>query len=196
MRGWNHCPARWRRALLEACLVAVVGSGCGLVPRDGGGAPQRTMPPGDRYLAAPTTNAAEGDVREATELKDVREIVLERDGDGQPRGVRVRVLREGRIEYTRTGHARFRTEDETHWAVLEPGEFDALVQLLQAQRVATLAEVYHDPEIAGGAWGQLRVTLADGELQVWWRATHRPDAVLPIEEAILALGRRALGAAR
>lgn len=124
-------------------------------------------------------------------LHDVTEIVLERDGQGQPQGLRVRLGRDGRIEHTRTGHARFGTADEIRSATLSAEEFEALVQLLHHQRFAALQPVYDDPETAGGAWALLRVTHAHGQAEVWWRASQRPTAVQPVEAAVMALGRRA-----
>jgi hypothetical protein len=124
-------------------------------------------------------------------MQDVREIVLERDGEGPPHGLRLRLGADGRIEHTRTGHARLGTEDRVQTATLSAQEFQALVQLLQAQRFETLDPVYDDPETAGGGWALLRVTHAQGQTQVWWRAGHRPTAVQPLEAAVLELGRRA-----
>jgi hypothetical protein len=124
-------------------------------------------------------------------MRDVQEIVLERDGEGQPHGLRLRLGTDGRIEHTRTGHARFGTEDVVRTATLSAQEFQALVRLLQAQRFETLDPVYDDPETAGGGWALLRVTHPEGQTQVWWRAGHRPTAVQPLEAAVLELGRRA-----
>jgi len=158
-----------------------------------------TRSPPPAWPAPPGAHTAESPLAKTPDTPDtlqgpfhgVTEIVLERNGEGQPQGLRVRLGRDGRIEHTRTGHARFGTADETRTAALSAGEFEALVQLLRRQRFSALQPVYDDPETAGGAWALLRVTHAHGQAEVWWRAGQRPAAVQPIEAAVLALGRRA-----
>jgi hypothetical protein len=110
--------------------------------------------------------------------------------------LRISVRRDGSVEHTRTGQGRHRTEDETLPGVLAPGEFAALVRLLQAHGIAQLDAVHDDPELADGDWASLRLVHPGGERQVWWRSTRRPEAVRELEQALMAIGQRTAAASR
>jgi hypothetical protein len=126
----------------------------------------------------------------------IEEVVFERDGD--PRGLRVAVRRDGHIEHTRVGHPRFGMVDETHVAQVTAQAFARLVDLLHEQRFFALQPVYDDPQLADGPWALVRVSFVQtgvrAEHEVWWREGHAPVAMQPVEEALRALGARALPA--
>ncbi|PZP35685.1 MAG: hypothetical protein DI603_02605 [Roseateles depolymerans] len=115
----------------------------------------------------------------------VRSISLERDCGGCAQAGRITLSRDDTLTWTRLGHARLGTQDQTLSGHLRPGSFSAISVLFMEKSFFSLADEYADPGLADGPWSLLIVERSDGSVkQVFRRGDAGPALLQELESAV------------
>lgn len=140
-------------------------------------------------IAAQT--ALVGPLAAAAPASPPRQISLESDCSGCPKGTRIVLHADGLIQWQQLGKARRGTADRTRQGRVSPEDFAAVAHLWQAGGLARMPAELPDDGTRDGPWASLRLERADGSAeQILRRGDTGSPALVEVAEALRRTARK------